>query len=228
MMVERIRCLEYISCLLFLSPASRVPSRLVITAVVIGPETVALVQLRRLAILRPMPLKPGDSPRYIRHLHRRRYIPGFSAKTTAILGTRRADVRLAERSPSRFTAFPRSDQRQVYRWWEAHTTFSSDREMEFVWAKKKSAHSKNNIYSPLFIFNNFSISQRDFTTQRFHCITGIVGGAQNYICVWWMDTGNYGERYHQMRRLCMKANAILAKISKWLCPTAIIQIVVIL
>lgn len=42
-----------------------------------------------------------------------------------------------------------------------------------------------------------------------------------------MDTGNYGERYHQMRRLCTKANAILAKISKWRCPTVIIQIVVI-
>lgn len=81
--IERIRCLEYISCWFFLSPASRVPSpsRLVITAVVIGPETaVALVQLRRLAILRPMPLKPGDSPRYIRHLHRRRYIPSFPQK----------------------------------------------------------------------------------------------------------------------------------------------------
>jgi len=63
-------------------------SRLVITAVVIGPETaVALVQLRRPAIFRPMPLKPGDSPRYIRHLHRRRYMSGFSAKTAVILGT---------------------------------------------------------------------------------------------------------------------------------------------
>lgn len=64
-------------------------SRLVITAVLIGPETaVALVQLRHPAIFRPMPLKPGDSPRYIRHLRRCHYILGFSAKTVAILGTR--------------------------------------------------------------------------------------------------------------------------------------------
>lgn len=48
-------------------------SRLVITVVVIGPETaVALVQLRSPAIFRPVPLKSGrDFPRHIRHLLRR-------------------------------------------------------------------------------------------------------------------------------------------------------------
>lgn len=48
-------------------------SRLVITVVVIGPETaVALVQLWSPAIFRPVPLKSGrDFPRHIRHLLRR-------------------------------------------------------------------------------------------------------------------------------------------------------------
>lgn len=61
-------CGIYISCRFFLSPASsgsslRSSSRLVITVVVIGPETaVALVQLRSPAIFRPVPLKPGGFP----------------------------------------------------------------------------------------------------------------------------------------------------------------------
>lgn len=70
------------------------------------------------AIFRPAPLKPGDSPRHIGHLlHRRPALYRLSAKTVTILGTRRADVRLAaERPPLRFAVFARSKQRRVYRW----------------------------------------------------------------------------------------------------------------
>lgn len=55
---------------------------LVITVVVIGPETAAaLVQLRHPCNLpAKLALKPGDFPRHIRHLHRRRYILGFLHK----------------------------------------------------------------------------------------------------------------------------------------------------
>lgn len=46
--------------------------RLVITVVVIGPETGGRARpITASAIFRPVPLKPGDTPRHIRHLHRR-------------------------------------------------------------------------------------------------------------------------------------------------------------
>ncbi|RLU24404.1 hypothetical protein DMN91_002493 [Ooceraea biroi] len=72
-------------------------SRLVITVVVIGPETaVALVQLPCPAIFRPVLLKPGDSLRHIRHLPRPRALCScFSAKTVNVLGTLQAEVRFA-------------------------------------------------------------------------------------------------------------------------------------
>lgn len=53
--------------------------------------------------------------------------------------------------------------------------------------KKKSTHREKNIYSPFFNLNNFSISQGDFTTRRFHCITGIVGGAPRTKLRLWYD-----------------------------------------
>lgn len=93
-------------------------SRLVITAVVIGPEmAVALVQLRRPAIFRPMPLKPGDSPRYIRYLPPLLY-PRLLRKNSGYPrnSPRRSDVRFAGNSPSRFMVFARSHQCQIYRW----------------------------------------------------------------------------------------------------------------
>lgn len=72
---------------------------------------VALVQLRRPAIFRPMPLKLGDSPRYIRYLPRPLY-PRLLRKNGGYPrnSPRRSDVRFAGNSPSRFMVFARSHQ----------------------------------------------------------------------------------------------------------------------
>lgn len=110
-------------------------SRLVITALVIGPETVSLVQLRRLAIFRPMPLKPGDSPRYIRLTSPPLYSQ-FLCKNGG--HPRREDVRFAGRSLHGIRSIRLAF--QVYRW-KAHTMLSSPknssvREIKFALSRK--------------------------------------------------------------------------------------------